>query len=101
MAAQKSNPNLTQVQYNVLSARVNELTGSNAHWSLYEERKPKLTAAVTAAKKTLKDYDEACAKVSQAVRKQLDSARVIAQEALLFQTPEKALAAVKKLEALK
>lgn len=101
MAAQKSNPNLTQSQYNVLSARVNELTGYQTKYALFNSRKPKETVEVIAARKVVAKYDDACEAVRQSIDRQIADAKAVAQEALLFQTAEKALAAVKKLEFLK
>lgn len=98
MATNKPNPNLTQVQYATLSARVSELTGYETQQALYVKCKPKETAAIVAAKKAVKAYEDACNAASAGVRKDLAAAKAIAQEALLFQTADKALAAVKTLE---
>lgn len=99
MAAIKSNPNLSQTQYLVLAARVNETASYAAHARLYEKRKPKETAALLAARKLVKDHEARCGVVRAAAKEELQKAKNLALDAVLFQTQEKALAAVKALEA--
>lgn len=99
MAANKANPNLSQAQFLSLAARVNEATGYQAVAAVYEKRKPKETAAVLAARKLVKDYEAKCAAVGAAVRAEMNQAKNAAMDAVLFQSLEKAVAAVKVLEA--
>jgi hypothetical protein len=99
MAANKQNPNLTQAQYNVLAARVNAATGYSVKNALYEKRKPKETAALIAARKLLKEHEAKCSQVLKDAGDELEKAKNTALDAVLFQTQEKAHAAVKALEA--
>lgn len=99
MAAIKSNPNLSQTQYQVLVARVNEATGYAAQDRLYKKRAAKESAALLAARKLIKEHEARNSTTMAAVRDELQKAKNLAMDAVLFQTQEKALAAVKALEA--
>lgn len=99
MAAIKSNPNLSQTQYQVLAARVSEATSYAAQDRLYKKRKAKETAELLAARKLIAAHDARNAAVQAAVKEELQKAKNLAMDAVLFQTQEKALAAVKALEA--
>lgn len=98
MAAQKSNPNLTQAQFLALAARVNDATSYSAQDALSNKLAPKETAQVVAAKKTLKDYEDKVKAARNKASEEVRKAKTIAMDAVLFGSQQSAIAAVKALE---
>jgi hypothetical protein len=98
MAANKSNPNLSQAQYLALSSRVNAATGFAAKSELFKKRLPKEPASVLAARKLIKEFETKQSAVHKAVEAELEKAKNIAMDSVLFGTAETAIAAVKALE---
>lgn len=91
---------MTKGQVKLLEQRVQEAYG-NKRREIYSRKKPAKPSSVVRAEQVIAAYEKDTREASDALWGRLETARKIAREAILFQSADNALVAVKLFESFK